>query len=143
MGLADGALATIHDDGVSPFSDHHSWGDADGDGFDDLFVGNSYSASRADSVGHFLGPLAGEYDGCDPDTLVFGHTAYQHIGYSMSSGREVNGDGFADIAVGAPKSYLDPAGSERMGGALLWFSPRPTGTVPREDADILLLGGSR
>ena len=202
--VADGGFATIHGESNDIIDNLRSWGDVDGDGFDDLFVGSSYSVSRAGSVGLFLGPLAGEHDWTDADTLVYGHTAYQGVGYSLSSGRDANGDGYtelliggrhggtpgsaflvlgpltrsgrldqvaamevvpiagdgelgdavsleqdldgdgyADLAIGAPESHLHPKETDRPGGAMIWFGPPPEGRVTREDAEVLLVSNER
>ena len=202
--IADGGFATIHGSRNDLIDNLRSFGDHDGDGLDDLFVGFSGSKGHGGSVGLFHGPLVGDLDWDEADVLVYSTTAYQAAGQELSAGRDVNGDGygdvlvgcgysdspggaylvlgpmtrsgrlnrvasmeldaiegdsllgdsvsleqdldgdgFADIAVGAPLSHLDPAGSERRGGAMIWFGPPPEGTVTREDAEILLLSNER
>lgn len=89
-------------------------GDVNGDGFDDLIVGafgadpNSYSSGSSYVV---FGKAAGfdatlnlsSLDGSNGFRLD-GAAAYDYSGYSVSSAGDVNGDGFADLLVGAPRA---------------------------------------
>src|SRR5204863_241593 len=96
-----------------------SAGDVNGDGFADLIVGapNNFNGGAyageayvvfggasgvgtVDGSGHAvvdLGSLAAA-DGF----LIQGDAAYDQAGWSVSSAGDVNGDGFADLIVGAP-----------------------------------------
>ncbi|MBI5485863.1 MAG: FG-GAP repeat protein [Deltaproteobacteria bacterium] len=90
-----------------------SAGDVDADGFDDLLVGAySYSAGSADEGAAFLylGGSAGL--AAFPD-LTLDSPAGQAgaaFGLAVGSAGDVNGDGFADIVVGAP--LLDGTGAD-------------------------------
>jgi hypothetical protein len=108
-----------------------SAGDVNGDGFDDLFIG----APSAESVG---GATA-EGESCvvfgkaswagtpsiDLATLdgtngfrVTGLDAGDGSGFSVSSAGDLNGDGFADLVIGAPFAFEPDSPSEPGGGEL-------------------------
>jgi hypothetical protein len=86
-------------------------GDVNGDGFDDLIIG----AKGADRNGDFSGSsyvVFGKASGFDAvlelssldgsNGFSLDGAAYDYSGYSVSSAGDVNGDGFADVLVGAP-----------------------------------------
>jgi hypothetical protein len=99
-----------------------SAGDVNGDGFADLIVG----AYRADAAGNakdragesylIFGTDAGFGASIDLAALtpaqgfvIYGANAGDYAGYPVSSAGDVNGDGFEDLIVGAPrigKSYV-------------------------------------
>ena len=90
-----------------------SAGDVNGDGFDDLIVG----ASRADPHGNnsgasyvVFGKASGFAANLDLSSLdgtngfqLNGAAADDNSGRSVASAGDVNGDGFADLIVGAPR----------------------------------------
>ena len=73
-------------------------GDVDGDGFGDLIVGASYD----DDFGLGCGS-ARVFSGVDGTVVftVFGNTAYDLLGDSVSGAGDVNADGFDDVIVGS------------------------------------------
>ena len=73
-------------------------GDVNADGFDDLIVG----ASGADNNGSFSGS-ARVFSGLDGSVLYTfdGDSPGDRFGWSVSGAEDVNGDGFADVIVGA------------------------------------------
>jgi Ca2+-binding RTX toxin-like protein len=95
-----------------------SAGDVNGDGYDDLIVG----APLADPNGKYSGEsyvVFGKASGFDASLSLSsldgtngfrltGAAAYDQSGRSIASAGDVNGDGFADLIVGA--NYADPAG---------------------------------
>jgi Ca2+-binding RTX toxin-like protein len=95
-----------------------SAGDVNGDGFDDLIIG----ADRADPHGSYSGAsyvVFGKADGfswnVDLSSLdgtngfkLSGAAADDLSGYSVASAGDVNGDGFADLIIGAHRA--DPNG---------------------------------
>ncbi len=92
-----------------------SAGDVNGDGFDDLIIGASvadpngfnsgasYVVFGGSSVGYSgsinLSILNG-YNGF----VINGLTEYDQLGDSVSSAGDINGDGFADLIIGAPSA---------------------------------------
>ena len=107
-------LIGIDADDQSGFS-VSSAGDVNGDGFDDLIVGapGAESAGGADYEGESYvvfgkASWAGTpsldlatLDGTNGFRLI-GIDEYDRSGFSVSSAGDVNGDGFADLIVGAP-----------------------------------------
>src|SRR5690349_21857544 len=97
-----------------------SAGDVNGDGFDDLLVGARltdqsgfiYDYQRSDGAGAsyvVFGKASGFEPTLDLSALdgsngfrMDGQSAYGASGHSVSSAGDVNGDGFADLIVGAP-----------------------------------------
>ena len=113
--------------------DHAGWsvssaGDVNGDGIDDLLVGailagipGAYSGAAYVVFGHTGGFTStinlGSLNGATGFALK-GVTQYDDAGWSASSAGDVNGDGFADILVGAP--YAD-VNAKDSGSAYLVF----------------------
>lgn len=83
-------------------------GDLDGDGCDDLVIGAPYSdtaATTSGSVYVFYGCIApGSVDVSTADAEFTGSAASDISGSSVSTAGDVDGDGLADILIGAPGS---------------------------------------
>ncbi len=114
-------------------------GDVNGDGLADLIVGapNANSATGESYV------VFGRTDGTAVDLSLIGTThpgfridgidAYDHSGSSVSGAGDVNGDGLADLLVGAPRA--DPGGNGDAGESYVVFG-KADGTA----VDLSLLG---
>lgn len=92
-----------------------SLGDVSGDGVDDIVIG-AYGA--LDHTGQtyvvYGGPsLPATVDLADADVTITGETEYDYCGHCVSCAGDVNGDGVADIAIGA--FGADPGGMSGAG----------------------------
>ncbi|MCK6526852.1 FG-GAP-like repeat-containing protein [Myxococcota bacterium] len=79
-------------------------GDVDGDGYDDVLVGAPMAEpSGADSGAVYVvyGPVTGTLDLEDAGAKLVGEAAGDRAGDAVSAAGDVNGDGYADVLVGA------------------------------------------
>jgi len=101
-----------------------SAGDVNGDGYADLVVGaETASPGGMDSAGAvslFLGGPSGI--GATPDQVLSGQAPGDHFGYSAASAGDVNGDGYADLVVGAFRA--SPGGRLSAGTASVYLGGR-------------------
>jgi len=91
-------------------------GDTNGDGYDDLLVGSPGATDRA--FVYYGGPSGDTV----ADVVLFGRSANDDFGYSVSGVGDVNGDGFDDIVVGA---QLDASAGVGAGRAYVYFGGEP------------------
>ena len=133
-GVQDGspatALATVESDQATGFLGQGvaGAGDVNADGFADVIVGApSFDAGETGEGAAFvyLGSAAGIEDG-DPttaDTVLQSDQVAAALGSSVAHAGDVNGDGFSDIAVGAPDFDAGEPGE----GAVFVFHGAPGG----------------
>src|SRR3954462_13900482 len=98
-----------------------SAGDVNGDGFADLIVGASFADPNGGNSGAsyvVFGKASGFAANIDLSTLngttgfkLSGAAADDRSGYSVASAGDVNGDGFADLIVGAPIANANVSGA--------------------------------
>lgn len=100
-----------------------SAGDVNGDGFADVVIGAS-SAGLGGRAYVYLGGSAGLED--TPSTMLTGPDGSGgEFGFTVASAGDVNGDGFADVVVGAPSA------ASRTGRVHLYLGgPSGLGTAP-------------
>ena len=95
-------------------------GDVNGDGYADVAVGTSYYTNGQAEEG-WVGVYAGSASG--PTLLPLwqheGNQAGAHFGAALEAGGDVDGDGFADMLVGAPQED-GPSGQPDRGRAYLF-----------------------
>ncbi len=92
-------------------------GDVNGDGYDDVIVGD-----RMDSQAGFWAGTAAIYNGRTGALLgqAFGDSPGDSFGFAVDGAGDVNGDGYADLVVGAP--YADSAAFD-SGDVFVIFGP--------------------
>jgi hypothetical protein len=113
-------------------------GDLTGDGIPDLAVSAPRMATGVDGAGAvyvFAGPVDGTLELGSAVAVLYGETAEDQAGISLSSSGDLNGDGRADLVVG---SWA--AGGEERGAAYVVFGPI-AGEQSLSDADVALYGG--
>src|SRR5262245_61150284 len=155
-GVADGTPATAHaelqsDQAGALFGTSVAGaGDVNGDGYADLIVGaEAYDAGQTDEGAAFvfLGSASGVADG-SPATAAAqleSDQADAFLGGSVAGAGDVNGDGFADLIVGAAEY---DAGQGDEGAAFVFHGPSGNGTPATAAAQLesdqaaAFLGGS-
>jgi hypothetical protein len=103
-------------------------GDLDGDGVDDLLVGaptvDFSGSSSAGAAYVFHGPLTANMSASDGEAFL-GTSSAGYVGYEVSIGGDVDGDGYDDLLVGA--TGVSTGGSSHEGGAFLIHGPATSG----------------
>lgn len=84
-------------------------GDVNGDGYADILVGAPLSQTGLGQVELFTGKAGGPAN--TPAWTVSGEIAYGLFGSALAGGNDVNGDGYADVVVGAPNWSASPTSS--------------------------------
>jgi hypothetical protein len=102
-------------------------GDVNGDGYPDVIVGAfSYAGGPGRAYIYFGGPKMDS----TADVTLTGETAKSHFGSSVSTAGDVNGDGYADVIVGAPEYMFD------VGRAYIYYGGASMDTT----ADVVMTG---
>jgi hypothetical protein len=110
-------------------------GDVNGDGYADVIVGApNYDAGEADEGAAFvfLGSATGVTSGnpATAATAMYGNQVNAQLGYSVAGAGDVNGDGYADVIVGA-RNY--EFGQPQEGAAFVYLGS-PAGVAPGSSA---------
>ncbi len=78
-------------------------GDVTGDGYADILLGApSYDAGTVDAGRVFLYPGSPDGPAATPGWTVDGEQAAAHFGAAAAGAGDLNGDGYADVVIGAP-----------------------------------------
>ena len=112
-------------------------GDINGDGYDDLIVGNPYHDPGQYGVYVFLGGAGGL--GTLPSDYVEPADTSALAGWSLAAAGDIDGDGYADVIVGCPN---DVAGQGKLcihRGSAAGLESDATWVI-EEDADMSSLG---
>jgi Ca2+-binding RTX toxin-like protein len=142
--LAAGAGFVIRGDAASDYAGGSvsSAGDVNGDGFDDLIVGASGGDDGGVDAGEayvIFGKASGfatvDLGALSPSQgfIIQGDLPTDFVGRSVSGAGDVNGDGFADLIVGATGA---DGGGSGAGGAYVIFGAAPTTAVTRAGTAI-------
>ena len=112
-------------------------GDTNGDGLADLLLGaygDDTSGNSAGAVFLALGPVTGERSLTDSHASFYGEATADRAGVTVSAAGDVDGDGLADLLIGADRSGPGNAGAAYvvLGGA--------SGSMSLADADWILRG---
>lgn len=108
-------------------------GDTNKDGFEDVIVGAYHNNAGGKDAGRAYVYYGGKEMATNPDAVYTGEAAGDAFGYAVGSAGDTNGDGYADVIVGA---YGNDAGGAASGRAYVYFG----GASPDPSADWLLTG---
>ena len=110
-------------------------GDVNGDGYSDVIIGAPYNDAGGIDAGRAYIYFGGSSMNNVVDVTTTGAAANDNFGYSVSTSGDVNGDGFADVIVGA---YLNDAGGTDAGRAYIYFG----GSSMNNIVDVTLTGAA-
>lgn len=121
-------------------------GDTDGDGQEDLVVSAFLASDGADDQGIVyvaVGPFDGPSELSDVDGTLRGEAADDRAGVALAAPGDVNGDGYADLLVGADASSEDVGGAYLVHGPILGETSLAESVVKLvgDDADDLVGAG--
>lgn len=106
----------------------NSAGDINGDGFDDIIIGADGANESYVILGESL-PTTTLFDlatlNGSNGFVIQGSTATDKAGIAVAQAGDINGDGFADLLVGA--SYADPGGRTDAGASYVIFGSASVG----------------
>lgn len=88
-------------------------GDINGDGYDDIIIGAFVNDAGGTDAGRAYVYFGGEQMDNIKDAILTGTAAGDWFGFSVSSAGDVNGDGYADIIVGAPRNDTNGSNAGR------------------------------
>ncbi len=119
-------------------NDNYGWsvanaGDVNGDGIVDFIVGAIYNSTAANAAGKAYIYLGGVTPSTIPFVTMTGMAANDQFGVSVAGAGDVNGDGYADVIVGARLNSLNGSSA---GAAFIYFGGPAMSGAP----DVILLG---
>jgi hypothetical protein len=136
-GIDGSLLYNFEEDVLGISSSVSGAGDVNGDGFDDLIVG-------AWSANNYRGS-AQVFSGFDGNELYSfeGDSEEDWLGLSVSGAGDVNGDGFADLIVGAAGAWGDDIGSFNIGYARVFSGSDGSGFSGTDEKVLYTFDGDR
>jgi hypothetical protein len=138
-GVSHGGSLTYYDSvGYGNLGSAVAAGDADGDGLADVLIGAPDSNSAASNAGAaylFSGAGLSSLDPAVAQATLLGSEADDEAGSALAVAEDIDGDGFGDLVIGAPRAWL----SGDVGRVFIVFGP-VSGTVSLADADAVLGG---
>ena len=115
-----------------------SAGDVNQDGTNDIIIGAPHFPLNSQGPGRayvFYGPVFGAQSAASADAILFGEAINDSFGTSVARAGDVNGDGIADVVVGAEQIFTNNG----TGKAYLFLGPL-SGPIQASAADAILLG---
>ena len=138
LSSADAILVGTDTNGIAGFS-VAVVDDTDGDGADEVVVGQRYPANISPGAVYlFLGGSAGSRDLEAGDGVWSGEANGDQLGAEVASVGDVNGDGNGDFAAGAPQNTTRSSN----GGAVYVFFGGASGTGSASAADSRIYGST-
>jgi len=113
-------------------------GDVNGDGLADLFIGAHNADGLVFSSGAaylVLGPVSGERSLGDADASLVGESQHDDAGIAVAGAGDMDGDGLADLLIGAPEAGYD----NDEGGLAYLVLGAPSGTVRLSEAAAVMV----
>lgn len=138
---ADAAFARIYGTAEGTFMGQavDGPGDLGGDGIPDLLVAAPGDDTGGTDAGAFFllsGPITSDRTPSDAESAWYGEAAGDQAGGSIGAPGDVNGDGYADLVVGAPEQDLGGSGA-----GLIYILYGPTsGVSTLANADARVVG---
>jgi hypothetical protein len=93
-------------------------GDINADGRPDFAIGALFASHAVDRAGQVLVYFGGPGLGASPDVVLQGNRSLQDFGYCVAPVGDLNGDGYPDLAVGAP---ADDVNGQQTGRVFVFF----------------------
>ncbi|MFC1705934.1 helix-hairpin-helix domain-containing protein [Planctomycetota bacterium] len=118
-------------------------GDVNGDGYTDVIVGAQGAAANLGEAYVFFGQasLPATIDASNAEVTMTGQGG--RFGTSVAGAGDVNGDGYADVIVGAPRAASVDSGAENGDAYIFFGSASPQAAIPIASADVTLRGSDR
>jgi len=118
-------------------SDVAGVGDLNGDGYDDILIGDPFDEEVGGKAWLVYGPVRTSQSLADAPARLVPVSTDGYFGYSVAGLGDVNGDGSLDIGVGAPRD--EDLVMNRPGSVYLFSAP-VCGTISAADADLVIVG---